>query len=97
MYNKGYYLADGIYMQWSLFVKTIPAPSTEKQYHFAKCQEACWKDVEWTFRVRHQRFANVRYPALTWSKSQMWEYMNYCVTIHNMIIKCEREKHVKDD
>jgi hypothetical protein len=45
-YNKEYYPADGIYTQWSTYVKTIPAPNTEKRSHFTKCQEACQTDVE---------------------------------------------------
>jgi hypothetical protein len=74
-YNKGYYLADGIYLWWSKFMKTIPTPTSKKQSHFAI----------------------VRYPALTWSKSQMWECMNYCLIMHNMIIESEREAQVEDD
>ncbi|XP_073367751.1 uncharacterized protein [Aegilops tauschii subsp. strangulata] len=46
-YNKGYYLADDIYLRWSIFVKTVsnPVPRGKNSY-FAKCQEACGKDVE---------------------------------------------------
>ncbi|XP_073359793.1 uncharacterized protein [Aegilops tauschii subsp. strangulata] len=45
-YNKGYYLADGIYPRWPTFVKAIsnPVPGGKNSY-FAKCQESCRKDV----------------------------------------------------
>ncbi|KAK1606514.1 hypothetical protein QYE76_030187 [Lolium multiflorum] len=69
-YNKGYYLADGIYPKWATFVKTISNPSTPKLCEFVKRQEACRKDVERAFGVLQQRFAVVRFPS-TWSKDQM--------------------------
>ena len=62
-YTMGYYLADGIYPQWSTFVKTIPRPLGAKRKLFAKAQETYRKDVERAFRVLQARFAIVREPA----------------------------------
>ena len=54
-YNKGYYLADGIYPQWSTFVKTISKPQSEKRKRFAQMQESVRKDVERAFGVLQSR------------------------------------------
>ena len=59
----GYYLADGIYLKWSTFVKTIPSPQGHKNKLFAKAQEAYRKNVERAFGVLQARFAIVRGPA----------------------------------
>ena len=48
-YNGGYYLADGIYPKWPIFVKTILYPSDEKEEKYKKVQESARKDVERTF------------------------------------------------
>ena len=45
-YKMRYYIADGIYPNWSTFVKTIPCPQGLKKKHFAKAQESARKDVE---------------------------------------------------
>jgi hypothetical protein len=50
-YNMGYYLADGIYPEWAILVKTIQNPESRAEAEFAKAQEAARKDIERDFGV----------------------------------------------
>ena len=70
-YDKGYYLGDGIYPQWTTIVKTIPNPVGEKRKRFAQEQESARKDVERAFGVLQSRWGIVRYPANTWSTQKL--------------------------
>jgi hypothetical protein len=91
-YTKGYYLADGIYTTWGTFVKANSASTCQKNVEF---QESCRKDVEWAFGVLQAQFAIVRYPALCWSRDQMWELMQACVIMYNMIIENDRKNRAR--
>ncbi|XP_008666357.1 uncharacterized protein [Zea mays] len=91
-YDKGYYLADGIYPNWSTFVKTIKAPANLKDKNYSAAQESQRKDVERAFGVLQARFAIVRGPARFWDKATLTDIMNSCIIMHNMIIEDERDK-----
>ncbi|XP_050290510.1 uncharacterized protein LOC126728769 [Quercus robur] len=91
-YTMGYYLADGIYPQWSTFVKTIPRPLLAKRKLFAKAQEAYRKDVERAFGVLQARFAIVRGPARFFYHETLHDIMKACIILHNMIIEDEGDE-----
>uniref|UniRef100_A0A2N9HQ65 DDE Tnp4 domain-containing protein n=1 Tax=Fagus sylvatica TaxID=28930 RepID=A0A2N9HQ65_FAGSY len=90
-YTMGYYLVDGIYPQWSTFVKTISAPLEAKKKHFARVQEACRKDVECAFGILQARFSIVRGPVRFWDEATLNNIMKACIILHNMIIEDERD------
>jgi hypothetical protein len=91
-YNMGYYLADGIYLEWATLVKTIHNPESQAEAEFAKAQEASRKDIERAFGVLQARFAIVRGPSRFWDKGTLHDIMTTYVILHNMII--EDEKHL---
>ncbi|GJT33081.1 ALP1-like protein isoform X1 [Tanacetum coccineum] len=62
-YKKGYYLADGIYPEWSTFVKTFSVTRDAKTFKFKTIQEAARKDIERTFGVLQGRWGIIRQPA----------------------------------
>ena len=51
MYQRGYYLTDGIYPAWATFVKAFKYPTDLKEKKFKKVQESARKDVERAFGV----------------------------------------------
>jgi hypothetical protein len=95
--TKGYFVADGIYVIWSTFVKTIFEPLGHKKSHFRSFWESCRNDVERAFGVFQHRFSIAVYPAPTWPQYQMWEVINNCVIMHNMIIQSKRGNPLYED
>ncbi|GJS01282.1 ALP1-like protein [Tanacetum coccineum] len=55
-FQQGYYLADGIYPQWSSFVKSFFVANSEKNALFKRKQESARKVVERAFRVLQGRW-----------------------------------------
>ncbi|GJR27147.1 ALP1-like protein [Tanacetum coccineum] len=50
-FEKGYYLADGIYPQWATFVKSFMVANDAKHSYFKKRQESARKDIDACFGV----------------------------------------------
>ena len=88
-YNRAYCLADGIYPNWPVFIKTIPEPVGNKRKHFAERQEACRKDVE-IFGVLQSRWHILNTPCNFWSRMNMCRVMRACIILHNMIVEDQR-------
>ncbi|XP_047948836.1 uncharacterized protein LOC125194630 [Salvia hispanica] len=82
----GYYLADGIYPRWPVFLKTISCPTGARREFFAAKQEAARKDVERGFGVLQARWGIVKGPARSWYRHHIANVMYACIILHNMII-----------
>ena len=89
--NWHYYLTDGIYPRWRIFVQSYNDPSTAKEKFFSARQESVRKSVERVFGVLFQRFGILRAPSRLWRKEDMRYVISACVIIHNMIV--EHRKH----
>ncbi|XP_047949448.1 uncharacterized protein LOC125195327 [Salvia hispanica] len=87
----GYYLADGIYPQWPVFLKTIRCPLGDRRRYFARAQESARKDVERAFGVLQSRFALVKGPTRFFYQGDIADIMYACIIMHNMIIEDEHE------
>ncbi|GJR32231.1 integrase, catalytic region, zinc finger, CCHC-type containing protein [Tanacetum coccineum] len=57
-FEKGYYLADDIYPQWSSFVKSFTVANSEKNALFKQKQESARKDVKRAFGVLQGPYVN---------------------------------------
>jgi len=94
-YSKPYYLADGIYPEWAIFVKFIRAPQSAEHKLFSEHQEGARKDVECAFGILQARFRILRNPARLYDQGDLQNIMLACIIIHNMII--EDEKDIEND
>ncbi|XP_035837148.1 protein ALP1-like [Helianthus annuus] len=88
-YRRGYYLADGIYPQYSTIVKTVRHPPDEKRKKFAKFQEAARKDIERCFGVLQKRWHIIENPACAFTPKTLRYCIYACILLHNMIFEDE--------
>ncbi|XP_071688308.1 protein ALP1-like [Rutidosis leptorrhynchoides] len=82
-YPFGYYLADGIYPDWTTLIKGYSTPIEEPRKKFTKFQASARKDVERTFGVLQGRFAILKTPAQVMSVNKMRRIMYSCIVMHN--------------
>ena len=88
-YEHGYYLADGIYPEYSMLVKTFSQTQDEKRQYFKRVHESARKDVERCFACLQARWHFVRNPCRMWEKERIRMVMYACIIMHNMILEDE--------
>jgi Plant transposon protein len=92
-----YFLVDGIYPKWSIFISTIAhAAQGSKEAYFASCQEAIRKDIERAFGVLVARFEILQKPILAWDESFISDIVDVCIILHNMIVEERRTTYVSE-
>ncbi|GJU03853.1 ALP1-like protein [Tanacetum coccineum] len=70
-FEKGYYLADGIYPQCVTFVKSFTVARAKKNVVFKWRQESARKDVERAFGVLQGRWHIIAQPARGWTINKL--------------------------
>lgn len=87
--KRCYWLADGIYPDWPIFLKTIQEPRNDKEKYFAQRQESVRKDIERAFGVLFARWHILCNACRLWDVATMTMIMRTCIILHNMIIEYE--------
>ena len=80
-----YFLVDGIYPPWAIFVNTYQDKKDPKKNRFAMMQEAARKDIECAFGILVQKFQVLQRPLRNWYEHDIKELVHCCVILHNMV------------
>ncbi|WVZ58639.1 hypothetical protein U9M48_008884 [Paspalum notatum var. saurae] len=88
-YDMGYYLADGIYLDWATLIKGVPVPMSFKKKLFTTMQSAYRKDVERAFGVLQVKFKIVKGPAQMMETRDLEYAMHCCLILQNMAAEDE--------
>jgi hypothetical protein len=92
-----YFLVDGIYPAYSIFISTFHHPRDDIEKYFATCQEACRKDIERAFGVLVQRFQILQRPLKNWYWQEIVDIVDCCIILHNMVVESRRESYIVSD
>ncbi|GJZ03678.1 ALP1-like protein isoform X1 [Tanacetum coccineum] len=89
-FEKGYYLADGIYPQYEAFVKSFTVARDERNAIFKRRQKSARKDVERAFGVLQGRWHIIAQLVRAWTVNKLRRIMYTCIILHNMILKNQK-------
>jgi hypothetical protein len=90
-HHIGYYLTNGIYPCWSMFIKGVPVPQQENHRFFSMKQAPVRRYVECAFGLLKKRFDILSILDRSYSKHTLDLIMRACIILHNMIINDERD------
>jgi hypothetical protein len=86
-FNRTFFLVDGIYPQYTRFVKAVREPITDQEKSFTGWQESARKDIERAFGVFLQgRFKAMAYPIHFLDQDCIYAMVTCCLVFHNMCI-----------
>jgi hypothetical protein len=80
-----YFLVDGIYPRWAIFVNSYQITDDPRKMKFSAAQEAVRKDIECAFGVLVQEFQILQKPLKGWYLEEIKELVQCCAILHNMI------------
>lgn len=90
-----YFLVDGIYPKWSIFISTLTnADPGTREAKFASFQEAVRKDIERAFGVLMKQFGILQRPIRMRDRADICTILDCCIIIHNMIVVERRSSTV---
>jgi len=95
--NYGYFLVDGIYPSWAVFIDTYNNPENEKQKLFAQAQEGCRKDIERAFGVIVKKWKILQQPLRCWYLDDIKDILDCCIIFHNMVVEHKRSNYTIND
>ncbi|XP_052623592.1 uncharacterized protein LOC128128870 [Lactuca sativa] len=88
-YKYGYYLVDGIYPEYVVFVKSFSAPHGSRRKKFKRAQERARKDDERAFGALKKQWFILNKPVAYLGEKKLQEIMYTCIILDNMIIEDE--------
>jgi hypothetical protein len=88
-----YFLVDGIYPPWAIFIDTIANPQDDKEKHFAAVQEGNRKDIERAFGVIVKQWQILQRPIRQWYLDDIKSTMDFCIILHNMVVEHHRNDY----
>jgi Plant transposon protein len=91
--NLQYWLADGIYPNWAIFVETAKGSTERKMKFFSSKQEAVRKDVERAFGVLVSRWHILHTPCRMWDKEEAMNVLRACIILHNLCVEWRRDSY----